>query len=53
MGDDELAIRIAISPAQHKALQLSKPYDETLREWSNYVISEGLHAIEAQRGEER
>jgi hypothetical protein len=53
MTEDNHAVRIAIDMEQHKALKLSKPYEETLREWSNYVISEGLHAIEAQREEER
>jgi len=52
MSDDQHAVRIAIDMEQHKALKQSKPYEETLREWSSYVIAEGLHAIEAQREEE-
>jgi len=50
---DEEAVRIAISPEMHEQLVQSRPYEETLREWSSYVIAEGLHAIEAQREEER
>jgi hypothetical protein len=53
MSDDKHAVRIAIDMEQHKALTMSKPYEETLREWSTYVISEGLHAIEDQREEDR
>jgi len=53
MTDDNHAVRIAIDMEQHKALTKSKPYEETLRDWSSYVIAEGLHAIEAQREEER
>jgi len=51
MNDDNADVRIAIDMEQHKALTKSKPYQETLRDWSSYVISEGLHAIEAQREE--
>jgi hypothetical protein len=50
---DEEAVRIAISPEMHQQLVETRPYEETLREWSSYVIAEGLHAIEAQRDEER
>ena len=50
---DEEAVRIDISPEMHKQLVETRPYEETLREWSSYVIAEGLHAIEAQREEER
>jgi len=50
---DEEAVRIAISPEMHEQLVETRPYEETLREWSSYVIAEGLHAIEAQREEEQ
>jgi hypothetical protein len=53
MTEDNHAVRIAIDMEQHKALTKSKPYEETLRDWSSYVIAEGLHAIEAQREEEQ
>jgi hypothetical protein len=52
MTEDNHAVRIAIDMEQHKALTKSKPYEETLRDWSSYVIAEGLHAVEAQREEE-
>jgi hypothetical protein len=52
MTEDNHAVRIAIDMKQHKALTKSKPYQETLRDWSSYVIAEGLHAVEAQREEE-
>jgi hypothetical protein len=53
MADDKHGVRIAIDMEQHKALKLSKPYEESLRDWASYVISEGLHEIEAQRQAER
>jgi len=53
MTEDNHAVRIAIDMEQHKALSKTKPYEETLRDWSSYVIAEGLHAVEAQREEER
>jgi hypothetical protein len=53
MTEDNHAVRIAIDMEQHKALTKSKPYEETLRDWSSYVIAEGLHAVEAQREEDQ
>jgi hypothetical protein len=50
---DEEAVRIAIRRDIHQQLVETRPYEETLREWSSYVIAEGLHAVEAQREEDQ
>ena len=56
MGDrpiDDERINIMLSRKLHIQLMKTKPYEEDVQSWADYVVSEGLHAIEDQREEER
>jgi len=45
-------INVMLSRELHQALVESKPYEEDLQQWADYIMSEGLHAVKAQREEE-
>jgi len=44
---------IAVERDLHRALRDMKPYGETVRDWTDYVRSEGVHAVEGQRDEDQ
>jgi len=52
MATEPDRVTIAVQRDLHKALIEAKPYGETVRDWTDYVVAEGLHAVEAQREEE-
>jgi len=52
MATEPDRVTIAVERDLHRALLDMKPYGETVRDWTDYVLSEGLHAVEAQREEE-
>jgi hypothetical protein len=49
---EEERVTIAVDRAVHRELVFTQPYGENLRDWASYVISEGLHEVEAQREED-
>jgi len=52
MSDSD-RINVMISRELHQALVETQPYEENLQQWADYVVSEGLHAVEAQREEDQ
>jgi len=42
-------VNVMLSRELHQALIESKPYEEDLQQWADYIVSEGLHRLEAQR----
>jgi len=56
MGDrpiDDERINIMLSRKLHIELMETKPYEEDVQSWADYVLAEGLHAVQAQREEEQ
>jgi len=46
-------INVMLSRELHQALVETQPYEEDLQQWADYVVSEGLHSVEAQREEDQ